>query len=93
MNFRNIALATIASAVLLAPISSAFAYSIAYKNGKYSLTCEDGYKWTHGDGTQEITHGQARRVCAARGSSIMAPDGATKPGPAKRDTNSSIQTK
>ncbi len=93
MHFKNIALATIASAVLLAPISSAFAYSISYKNGKYTVTCEDGYSWTYGDGSQEITHRQAKRGCAARGSSIMAPDGATKPGPAKRDTNSSIQTK
>ncbi|MBN7775076.1 hypothetical protein JF546_22055 [Nitratireductor aquimarinus] len=91
MNFKNIALATIASAVLLAPISSAFAYTIHYKGGKYSVTCDNGDRWTRGDGSQIITHSDAKKVCEARGSSIMAPDGFTKTGPAQRDMNSSIQ--
>ena len=93
MSFKNIALATIASTVLLAPISSAFAYSIEYKNERYTVICEDGYRWTYGDGTQEITHSQARRGCASRGSSIVVPNGDTKSGPAKRNTHSNIQTK
>ncbi|WP_156460170.1 hypothetical protein [Mesorhizobium sp. Root157] len=79
MNLKNIVKIAIASAVLLAPNSSAYAYSIHYKDGKYSVTCENGDKWTRGDGTQQITHADAANICAKRGSSIIAPDG-TKPG-------------
>ncbi|WP_210336983.1 hypothetical protein [Aquamicrobium zhengzhouense] len=93
MNFKNIVLVTIASTVLLAPIPTAFAYSIEYKNERYTVICDDGYRWTYGDGTQEITHSQARRGCAERGSSIAVPTGDTKPRPAKRDTSSNIQKK
>lgn len=83
MNFKSAVKAAIASAVLLAPISSAFAYSIHYKDGKYSVTCENGDKWTRGNGSQQITHADAANICAKRGSSLIAPDGA-KPGAAKK---------
>ena len=91
MKFKNIALATITSAVLLAPISSAFAYTIHYKDGKYSVTCDNGDRWTRGDGSQVITHSDAKKVCEARGSSIMAQDIFKETGPTKKDTNNSIQ--
>lgn len=74
MNIKSIAKAAIATAILLAPISSAFAYSIHYKDGKYSVTCENGDKWTRGDGTTQITHADAANICAKRGSSLIAPD-------------------
>lgn len=91
MNLKNIALATIASVVILAPISSAFAYTIHYNDGKYSVTCDNGDRWTRGDGSQVITHSDAKKVCEARGSSIMAPDGFKKARSAQKDTNNSIQ--
>lgn len=83
MSFRSIIKATIASAVLLAPISGAYAYSIHYKDGKYSVTCDNGDRWTRGDGTKQITHEDAANICAKRGSSLIAPDH-NKPGTAKK---------
>lgn len=81
MIFRNIARLTIASAVLLAPLSSAYAYSIHYKNGRYSVTCDNGDRWTRGDGTQQITHADAANICAKRGSSLIANPGGNPPKP------------
>lgn len=74
MNFKNIVKAAIASAILMAPITSAYAYSIHYKNGKYYVTCDNGDRWTRGNGSQQITHADAANICAKRGSSIIAPD-------------------
>lgn len=83
MTFKSIIKAAIASAMFLAPISSAYAYSIHYKDGKYSVTCDNGDKWTRGDGSKQITHEDAANICAKRGSSLITPDGA-KPGAAKK---------
>ena len=85
MNIMNFAKIAIASAILLAPITSAHAYSIHYKNGRYSVTCDNGDRWTRGDGTQQITHADAANICAKRGSSIATPQGDTpKPATAKK---------
>jgi len=83
MKIKNIVKAAIASAVMLTSLSSAYAYSIHYKDGKYSVTCDNGDKWTRGNGSQQITHADAANICAKRGSSLIAPDGA-KPGAAKK---------
>jgi hypothetical protein len=84
MNFKNIVKAAIASAILIAPISSAYAYSIHYKDGKYYVTCDNGDRWTRGNGTQQITHADAANICAKRGSSLIAPDLGPKPGSMKK---------
>lgn len=77
---RTAAKLAIVSAVLIAPIAQAHAYSIHYKNGRYSVTCENGDRWTVGDGSQQISHETAARICAKRGSSIIAnPGGDPKP--------------
>jgi len=83
MNFTSLAKAAIASTMFITSLSSAFAYSIHYKDGKYSVTCDNGDKWTRGNGSQQITHADAANICAKRGSSLIAPDGA-KPGAAKK---------
>lgn len=91
MSCRAISLATLALAVSIAPISSAFAYTIHYKDKKYSVTCDNGDRWRRGDGSQIITHDDAKKVCEARGSSIKVPDGLARTGPAQKDTSSSVQ--
>ncbi|MGB3541161.1 MAG: hypothetical protein WBA42_23670 [Mesorhizobium sp.] len=83
MNFTSLTKAAIASTMFITSLSSAFAYSIHYKDGKYSVICENGDKWTRGNGSQQITHADAANICAKRGSSLIAPDGA-KPGAAKK---------
>jgi hypothetical protein len=83
MNFTSLAKAAITSTMFITSLSSAYAYSIHYKDGKYSVTCDNGDKWTRGNGSQQITHADAANICAKRGSSLIAPDGA-KPGAAKK---------
>lgn len=75
MLIKTAAKLAIAATVLIAPVVSAHAYSIHYKNGRYSVTCDNGDRWTRGNGTQQITHADAANICAKRGSSLIANDG------------------
>lgn len=72
---KTIAKLALVSAVLIAPLAQAHAYSIHYQNGRYTVTCDNGDRWTVGDGSQQISHETAARICAKRGSSIMTNDG------------------
>jgi len=73
MNFRNIVKAAIASAVMLVPISSAYAYSIHVVDGVYTIECANGVKST--GSTLQVSHAQAAYFCKVRGSSITVPGG------------------
>lgn len=92
MFIKTSARVALAAIVLIGPVASAHAYSIHYKNGKYSVTCDNGDRWWRGDGTQQITHADAANICAKRGSSLITSDGAPstgwkKAGPAASRTN------
>lgn len=73
--------AVITAAAIIAPISQAQAYSIHHNNGTYSVTCENGDRWTIGNGTTQISHEVAARICAKRGSSLtVGPDAGVNGG-------------
>ncbi|MFC5387505.1 hypothetical protein ACFPLB_16215 [Aquamicrobium segne] len=74
MTIKTLAKLALIAGTLATATTGAFAYSIHYKDGRYSVTCDNGDRWTRGDGTQQITHADAANICAKRGSSIIAPD-------------------
>ena len=75
MTIRTFAKLAIVTGALAASLSSVYAYTIHYKDGRYSVTCENGDRWTRGNGTQQITHADAANICAKRGSSIIDSSG------------------
>lgn len=83
MSIATLARLAIATGILAASVSGSYAYTIHYKDGKYSVTCENGYKWTRGNGTQQISHADAANICAKRGSAIIDSSGAGGSGPIK----------
>lgn len=83
MTIATLARLAVAAGVLTASVSSAYAYTIHYKDGRYSVTCENGDRWTRGNGTQQISHADAANICAKRGSAIIDSSGAGGSGPVK----------
>jgi hypothetical protein len=54
MTIRTFAKLAIVTGALAASLSSVYAYTIHYKDGRYSVTCENGDRWTRGNGTQYL---------------------------------------
>lgn len=68
MTIRTLAKATVASALLLVPVSGAYAYSIHVLNGVYTIKCENGVSST--GSTLQVSHAEAAYFCRVRGSSM-----------------------
>lgn len=68
MTIRTLAKATVVSALLLAPVSGAYAYSIHVLNGVYTIKCENGVTST--GSTLQVSHAEAAYFCRVRGSSM-----------------------
>lgn len=83
MTIATLSKLAIVAGILAASVSGSYAYTIHYKDGKYSVTCENGYKWTRGNGTQQISHADAANICAKRGSSLIDNSGAGSSGSVK----------
>lgn len=70
----------IVSAILIAPMTQAHAYSIHVKKGVYTIECDNGV--TSQGTTLQVSHAQAAYFCKIRGSSISldgtGPGGAVK---------------
>lgn len=70
MKFKQLTKLAIASTLLIAPLSQAFAYSIHVNDGVYVIECNDG---TRSQGSHlQVTHAQAEHFCKVRGSSIRS---------------------
>lgn len=63
----------IVSAILIAPVAQAHAYSIHVKKGVYTIECDNGVTST--GSTLQISHAQAAYFCKVRGSSLTINDG------------------
>ena len=63
----------IMSAILVAPIAQAHAYSIHVKAGVYTIQCDNGV--TSVGSTLQVSHAQAAYFCKVRGSSISSGGG------------------
>lgn len=65
---KNLTKLAIASAILVAPLAQAYAYSIHKKDGEYTIECDNGVRST--GSTLQVTHAEAEHFCKVRGSSI-----------------------
>lgn len=77
MTIKAIAKAAIASVLLLAPVTGAYAYSIHVLNGVYTIKCENGVTST--GTTLQVSHAQAAYFCKVRGSSMTTNKGDAAP--------------
>ena len=75
MTIRTLAELAIVTGALAASVSGVHAYTIRNRDGRYSVTCEYGCRWTRGNGTRQITHADAANICARRGNSIIDSSG------------------
>ncbi|MGU3575669.1 hypothetical protein ACLBWZ_09050 [Brucellaceae bacterium C25G] len=76
MKRKQLTKLAIASALLIAPLSQAFAYSIHVNDGVYVIECKNGVK-SQGSHLQ-VTHAEAEHFCKVRGSSIRNKDVPTR---------------
>ncbi|GAA0603381.1 hypothetical protein [Paenochrobactrum glaciei] len=89
MKRKQLTKLAIASALLIASLPQAFAYSIHVNDGVYVIECKNGV--TSQGSHLQVTHAQAEYFCRVRGSSIkkkdVAPKAQVQPDKKKIQTN------
>ena len=89
MKRKQLTKLAIASALLITPLSQAFAYSIHVNDGVYVIECKNGVT---SQGTMlQVTHDQAAYFCKVRGSSIATPKKDIAPKAKAKPVKKSIQ--
>lgn len=74
---RTLAKIAVVSAILIAPVVQAHAYSIHVVDGVYTIECANGVTST--GSTLQVSHAQAEHFCKVRGSSITTGDAGAPP--------------
>lgn len=74
---RTTAKIALVSAILIAPVAQAHAYSIHVKDGVYTIECDNGV--TSSGSTLQVSHADAAYFCKVRGSSISTTSGDNPP--------------
>lgn len=91
MKHKHLTKLAIASAILIAPLSQAFAYSIHVNDGVYVIECKNGVT---SQGTMlQVTHDQAAYFCRVRGSSISTPKTDNAPKAEKQSDKKALAPK
>lgn len=88
MKRKQLTKLAIASALLIAPLSQALAYSIHVNDGVYVIECKNGV--TSQGSHLQVTHDQAAYFCKVRGSSITTPKPDAAPKAQKQPVKKAI---